>query len=76
MSPRLHTSGEREVGCVTRSIMLVGPWLNLSEEPSTLFVAKLFISAIGFIVLCLGARLYLLARKRERSDCGKSRVEG
>jgi len=41
--------------------------LILSEEPSTLFVAKLFISAIGFILLCLGARLYFLARKREGS---------
>ena len=47
--------------------MLGVPWLILSEDPSALFVAKLFISAIGFIVLCLGARLYLLARKRERS---------
>lgn len=52
---------------VPRSVMLVVPWLILSEEPSTPFVAKLFISAIGFIVLCLGARLYLSARKRERS---------
>jgi len=47
--------------------MLAGPWLILSEESSTLFGVKLFISAIGFIVLCLGARLYLSARKRERS---------
>lgn len=52
---------------IPRSGMLVVPWLILSEEPSTLFAAKLFISAIGFIVLCLGARLYLLARRRERS---------
>ncbi len=47
--------------------MLVVPWLILSEEPSTLFAAKLFISVAGFIVLCLGARLYLLARRRARS---------
>jgi uncharacterized membrane protein len=47
--------------------MLLVPRLILSEEPSTLFVAKLFLSAIGFLLLCLGARLYLLARKRERS---------
>jgi hypothetical protein len=47
--------------------MLAGLWMILSEECSTPFGVKLFISAIGFIVLCLGARLYLLARKRERS---------
>ena len=47
--------------------MPVVPWLILSEEATTLSVAKLFISAIGIAILCLGARLYLLARKRERS---------
>ncbi len=47
--------------------MLVVPWLILSEEAGTLLVAKLFLSAIGLVILCLGARLYLLARKRERS---------
>jgi hypothetical protein len=52
---------------VTRSIMLIVPQLILSGKPSILFAAKLFISAIGFIVLCVGARLYLLAQRRERS---------
>jgi uncharacterized membrane protein len=56
--------------------MLVGPWLIPSGGSSTLFVAKVFISAIGFIVLCLGARLYFLARKRERSVSDEPRVEG
>jgi len=51
------------------------PRLILSEEPSTLFMVKLFISAIGFIVLCLGARLYRLARKQERSTWGDHRVK-
>jgi hypothetical protein len=44
--------------------MFVLPWLTPTEQPSTLFLTKLFISVVGFIILCLGARLYLLARKR------------
>ncbi len=45
-------------------IMFVLPWLTPTEQPSTLLLTKLIISAVGFIILCLGARLYLLARKR------------
>ncbi len=44
--------------------MLVFPWLTPAEQPSALLLTKLFISAVGFIILCIGARLYLLARKR------------
>ncbi len=44
--------------------MLVLSWLTPTEEPSTLLLTKLFISAVGFIILCIGARLYLLARRR------------
>ncbi len=44
--------------------MFVLPWLTPAQEPSSLLLTKLFISAVGFIILCIGARLYLLARKR------------
>ncbi len=47
--------------------MFVLPWLIPIEQPPTLFLAKLFISLIGLIILCLGARLYLAARRREDS---------
>ncbi len=47
--------------------MFVLPGLIPTEQPSTLFLAKLFISLIGLVILCLGAHLYLAARRREDS---------
>ena len=48
--------------------VFVLPGLIPSAQPSTLFLAKLFISLIGLVILCLGARLHLLGRIRERLD--------
>ncbi len=53
--------GERE------AVMFVLPWVIPVQQPPPLLVIKLFISFIGLVILCVGARLFLVARKQERS---------
>ena len=46
--------------------MLVVPRFIPSEQGSTLFVVKMLISVAGFIILCVGAVLYLYVLIRDR----------
>ncbi len=47
--------------------MFVLPWMSPTVQPPPLLLVKLFISLVGLVILCLGARLYLVARKQERA---------
>lgn len=48
-------------------VMLVVPQFTPSEQASTLYTVKMLISVAGFIILCLGALLYLYVLIAERS---------
>jgi hypothetical protein len=51
---------------VAGGLVLVVPRFIPIEQGSTLFVVKMLISVTGFIILCVGAFLYLYILIRDR----------
>jgi uncharacterized membrane protein len=51
---------------VAGGLVLVAPRFIPIEQGSTLYVVKMLISVAGFILLCLGALLYLYILIRDR----------
>jgi hypothetical protein len=48
--------------------MLVALMITPSESESISYTVRIAVSVVGFIVFCLGARLYLYAHVRDRAE--------
>lgn len=49
------TKGQAIAVMAAGGLLLVVPWFIPSEEGSTLYLVKMTLSTVGFVVLCLGS---------------------